>query len=115
MLQEEYVFISVVSSYLRAICTGAIHVRHGAVLLAYYGRLGTTFDLCVKALIDVLRDEGMLQGNGAIVSDVVVQALRDVSMQCITSIPLTYHPSLTVILLRSRWNNRLGRTDRRAR
>jgi cohesin complex subunit SA-1/2 len=79
VLQHEYAFLKVVASFLRAVCTGAINVRHGAVLLASYGRLGPAYDLCVKALIDALRDEGIRQGNGAIVSEAIVQAMREVS------------------------------------
>ncbi|KAK0199245.1 hypothetical protein DFS33DRAFT_1376528 [Desarmillaria ectypa] len=45
-LEEEYVFIDVMSTFLRAIRADAIHVRHGAILLAHYGRLGPSFDLC---------------------------------------------------------------------
>lgn len=37
--KEQYLFIDVVSTFLRTIRTGAIWVRHGAVVLAHYGRL----------------------------------------------------------------------------
>jgi cohesin complex subunit SA-1/2 len=67
-----------VSAFLQAVYTGAIGIRHSAVLLAHYGRLGETFDLCLKTLIDVLRDEGMFQDNGTLVADVIIQAICDV-------------------------------------
>jgi hypothetical protein len=78
-LEEEYLFIDVVSTYLRAIRVGAVNVRHGAVLLAHYGRLGPAFDACVKIVIDVLREEGMTYGNADAVVTVVTQAMQEVS------------------------------------
>jgi cohesin complex subunit SA-1/2 len=77
-LEQEYLFIGVISTFLRAIRAGAIHVRHGAVLLAHYGRLGSTFDECSKIMVDVLREEGMGNGNPDVVVVVVTQAIRDV-------------------------------------
>jgi cohesin complex subunit SA-1/2 len=84
-LEQEYLFIGVISTFLRAIRAGAIHVRHGAVLLAHYGRLGSTFDECSKVMVDVLREEGMGNGNPDVVVSVVTQAIRDV---CLASLYL---------------------------
>jgi cohesin complex subunit SA-1/2 len=67
-----------ISTFLRAIRAGAVHVRHSAVLLAHYGRLGPAFDLCTKVIIDSLREEGMYRENGDLVVDVVTQALKEV-------------------------------------
>ena len=78
-LEQEYLFIDAVSTYIRAIRAGAIHPRHGAVLLAHYGRLGSAFDACTKVIVDVLREEGMMYGNGDIVVTVVTQAMQEVS------------------------------------
>lgn len=78
-LEEEYLFVDVVSTYLRAIRAGAVNVRHGAVLLAHYGRLGPAFDACVKIVIDVLKEEGMMYGNADVVVTVVTQAMQEVS------------------------------------
>jgi cohesin complex subunit SA-1/2 len=78
-LEEEYLFIDVVSTYLRAIRVGAVNVRHGAVLLAHYGRLGPAFDACVKIVVDVLREEGMMYDNADVVVTVVTQAMQEVS------------------------------------
>src|SRR5260221_11786385 len=47
-LEQEYVFMGVVSTFLRAIRAGAIHPRHGTVLLVHHGRLGVAFDHCSK-------------------------------------------------------------------
>lgn len=78
-LEKEYLFMAVVTTFLRAIRAGAIHFRHCATLLAHYGRLGPSFDLCSKLIVDILREEGMYKGNGDIVVGVVTQALREVS------------------------------------
>jgi cohesin complex subunit SA-1/2 len=79
-LEREYLFIGVISTFLRAIRAGAIHVRHGAVLLAHYGRLGPTFDECAKVMVDVLREEGLGNGKPDIVVSVVCQAIREVCL-----------------------------------
>lgn len=70
--------MGVMSTFLRAIRAGAIHVRHGAILLAHYGRFGSTFDECSKIMIDVLREEGMYNGNPDVVVSVATQALKEV-------------------------------------
>jgi hypothetical protein len=90
-LEQEYVFMGVMSTFLRAIRAGAIHVRHGAILLAHYGRLGPSFDLCSRVIVDSLREEGMLKNNGEVVTTVVTQALREVgaSLCCYIGIILT--------------------------
>lgn len=77
-LEEEYLFVDVMSTFLRAIRAGAIHIRHGAVLLAHYGRLGPTFDICSKVIVDVLRDEGMINKNGEVVVSVLTLSLQEV-------------------------------------
>ncbi|KAK0451767.1 hypothetical protein EV421DRAFT_2075799 [Armillaria borealis] len=76
-LEEEYVFIDVMSTFLRAIRAGAIHVRHGAILLAHYGRLGPSFDLCTKVIVEILREAGMFNDDGDLVVLVVTQALQE--------------------------------------
>ncbi|KAF8892974.1 hypothetical protein BD779DRAFT_1609978 [Infundibulicybe gibba] len=76
-LEKEYLFIDVMSTFLRAIRAGAIDIRHGAVLLAHYGRLGPSFDVCSKVIVDVLREEGMMNDRGEIVVAVLTQAVRE--------------------------------------
>ncbi|KAI6126831.1 hypothetical protein F5141DRAFT_1083660 [Pisolithus sp. B1] len=76
-LEQEYQFVATVSPFLRAIRAGAVHVRHGTVLLAHYGRLGPVFNLFTKVVVDVLREEGMYNDNGKVVVDVVTQALKE--------------------------------------
>jgi cohesin complex subunit SA-1/2 len=77
-LEQEYGFIEIISTFLRAIRAGAIHPRHGAVLLAHYGRLSPTFDSCCKVVVDVLREEGMYNDNGEMVAMAMVEAIQEV-------------------------------------
>ncbi|KAH7929010.1 hypothetical protein BV22DRAFT_1003690 [Leucogyrophana mollusca] len=77
LLEQEYIFMGIISTFLRAIRAGAMHVKHSAVLLAHYGRLGPSFDLCTKVIIEVLREEGMYNENGDAVVAVITQALRE--------------------------------------
>ncbi|KIJ64745.1 hypothetical protein HYDPIDRAFT_28110 [Hydnomerulius pinastri MD-312] len=77
LLEQEYQFMATVSTFLRAIRAGAVHVQHSDILLANYGRLGPAFDLCTKVTIDVLREEGMYKENGETVVGVVKKALQE--------------------------------------
>ena len=77
-LEKEYVFISVVTTFLRAIRAGVIHFRHAATLLAHFNRLGPTFDACSKVVVDILREEGMYKDNGEVVVAIICQALQEV-------------------------------------
>ncbi|KAF9011840.1 hypothetical protein BDQ17DRAFT_1396897 [Cyathus striatus] len=76
-LEHEYLFIDVISTFLRAIRAGVVNVQHGAVLLAHYGRLGLAFDMCSKLLNDILREEGMEKNNGDVVVTVLTKALSE--------------------------------------
>lgn len=55
-------------------------MKHGAVLLAHYGRLGTAFDACVKVVVDVLKEEGMVREKGEVVVGTVVKAVQEVRL-----------------------------------
>ncbi len=57
---------------------GIVHVKHIAKPLAYFGRLGATFDQCMKVVIELLREEGMYKSNGFIVADVVKEVIKEV-------------------------------------
>ncbi|KAI0672301.1 hypothetical protein C8Q78DRAFT_1026321 [Trametes maxima] len=76
-LEKEYVFIGIVTTFLRAIRAGVIHFRHSATILAHYGRLGPTFDLCSKVIVEILREEGMYKDNGEAVVAIICQALQE--------------------------------------
>ena len=71
--------MGVVTTFLRAIRAGAVHFQHSATLLSHFGRLGPSFDLCAKVIVEILREEGLYKNNGDAVIAVVNQALRDVS------------------------------------
>lgn len=77
-LEKEYVFIGIITTFLRAIRAGVIHFRHATAVLAHYGRLGATFDMCSKVVIEILREEGMYKDNGDAVVGIVCQALQEV-------------------------------------
>ena len=77
-LEQEYVFSSTIATFLRALRAGVIHARHGTILLTHFGRLGPSFDSSAKLMIEVLREEGMYKDNGSLVSQVAVQAMKDV-------------------------------------
>lgn len=71
--------MGVVATFLRAIRAGAVQFQHCATLLAHYGRLGVSFDLCSKLIVDILREEGMYKGHGESVVAVITHSLREVS------------------------------------
>ena len=77
-LEQEYLFLEVVATFLRAVRAGAVHVLHSAVLLAHYGRLGSSFDGCSKVIVDVLREEGIHNKNSELVIAIVTRAIREV-------------------------------------
>ncbi|KAJ6612818.1 hypothetical protein B0H10DRAFT_2051218 [Mycena sp. CBHHK59/15] len=76
-LLSEYSFIELIVTFLRAIRSGVLHVRHTAILLSHFGRLGATFDQFVKIIVEILREEGMENDNGDVVVVVVDQAMRE--------------------------------------
>lgn len=79
-LLNEYAFIELIVTFLRAIRSGVLHVRHTAILLSHYGRLGSTFDHFAKSIMEILREEGMENDNGDVVVVVINQALREVGL-----------------------------------
>lgn len=78
LLEREYLFIDVVSTFLRTIRAGAIRVQHGAVVLAHYGRLEVAFDTCSKIVVDVLREEDTMNEKPDLVASVITQAVQEV-------------------------------------
>jgi len=95
-LEQEYVFVEVISTFLRAIRAGAVHPLHSAILLAHYGRLGQAFDLCCKVVMDVLREEGMYKNNGDVVVSVVTRAIQEVGCASVNLSILT-DPMIAVV------------------
>lgn len=78
LLEREYLFIDVISTFLRAIRCGAVHIHHGAVILAHYGRLEAAFDACSRVVVDVLREDSIMKGNPQIIVTTLTQALQEV-------------------------------------
>ena len=78
-MEREYLFIDIISTFLRAIRAGAIHIHHGAVVLAHYGRLEISFDICSKVVVDVLREESTMKDNPDVIVTTLTQALQEVS------------------------------------
>jgi hypothetical protein len=78
LLEREYLFIDVVSTFLRTIRAGAIRVQHGAVVLAHYGRLEVAFDTCSKIIVDVLREENIMKEKPELIASVITQAVQEV-------------------------------------
>lgn len=73
-------FMTIMATFLRVIHTGDVHVRHGAIILAHYGRLGPSFDSCAKTVVDVLKAEGLGNDNGQLIVLVITQAMKEVSV-----------------------------------
>jgi len=78
LLEREYLFIDVVSTFLRAIRAGAIRIQHGATVLAHHGRLEVAFDTCSKIIVDILREERIMVEKPELVTSVVTQAIQEV-------------------------------------
>jgi cohesin complex subunit SA-1/2 len=89
-LQREHVFIRVMLTFLRAINTGAMHYRHGAIFLSHYSRLLEPFDQCAKTIVEILRHEGIFGGHSQTVGEVITQALREVCQLLLNSFKSTY-------------------------
>ena len=101
LLEREYLFIDVVSTFLRAIRAGAIRVQYGAVVLARYGRLEVAFDICSKIIVDVLQEESIVKEKPELVASVIItQAVQVVSFspipefRLLTNIDLGAHPCI---------------------
>ncbi|TRM66853.1 hypothetical protein BD626DRAFT_627323 [Schizophyllum amplum] len=76
-LEKEYVFVDVITTYLRAIRAGVIDLRHCAVLLAHYGRFGSNVDSCSKVVLDSLRQECRKGGDTETVVGVITETIQD--------------------------------------
>ncbi|OCH94580.1 hypothetical protein OBBRIDRAFT_747233 [Obba rivulosa] len=95
-LEREYVFMGVMATFLRAIRAGVIDIRNSAVLLAHHGRLGASFDLCSKVVIDILREEGMYKDNGETVVSVICRALQESFTLVLDSVERTEEHSVAL-------------------
>ncbi|KAF5323111.1 hypothetical protein D9611_009237 [Ephemerocybe angulata] len=77
LLEREYLFVDVITTFLRAIRVGTIAVQHGAVLLSQYGRLGASFDACAEVIVKMIKDEGLTKDNGELVVNVITKSLQE--------------------------------------
>lgn len=99
LLEREYLFIDVVSTFLRAIRCGAIHIHHGAVILAHYGRLELAFDSCSRVVIDVLREENVMKNEPHVIVTTVTQALQEVIIYIAQNTSIPNHSTQAYTLL----------------
>ncbi|KAJ7595027.1 hypothetical protein C8J56DRAFT_1013025 [Mycena floridula] len=76
-MAQDLEFLDIISTFIGGLRTGAIHIRHGAVLLAHYGRAGSSYDKFLKLISEILRDEGTGNNQGDILVSVVVQSLQE--------------------------------------
>ncbi|KAH7106865.1 hypothetical protein BKA62DRAFT_631828 [Auriculariales sp. MPI-PUGE-AT-0066] len=76
-LEREYSTAQVLSVFLSAVTVRAIDIKHAPILLAYYGTLGTSFDLIARRVVETLRQEGLDRQQGENVATVATQALKD--------------------------------------
>lgn len=75
--QREVVFLQLVSVFVGAIRCGVLDVEQAREPLAHYGRFELTYDIVVKKLVDVLRDEGIYNRDATTVQHVIGQALQN--------------------------------------
>ena len=75
--------LKLVSAFVAAIRCGVLEVDHASEVLSYYRTFGDLYDLIVRKLLDVLRDEGIYNKEGTIVQHVIGTALQNVSRDSI--------------------------------
>ncbi|BEI80426.1 hypothetical protein CcaverHIS002_0109550 [Cutaneotrichosporon cavernicola] len=75
--QRDIFFLELVAAFVSALCIGVIDVEQAKEPLTHYGRFGATYDQLVKRLVDVLRDEGIYNGEATTVQHVVSEALQN--------------------------------------
>lgn len=80
--QREVVFLELVAAFVGGMRCGVIDVEQAKEPLTHYGRFSATYDQLVKMLVDVLRDEGIYNGEATTVQHVISEALQNVSMRC---------------------------------
>nr|WJN25060.1 sister chromatid cohesion subunit [Tranzscheliella williamsii] len=78
-LQSEHTFCATISTLVSAIRIGIIDAKYASMILTHFGRLGTIYDSCCKALIDILKEEAIFGGynRAVIVESCIWDALRE--------------------------------------
>jgi cohesin complex subunit SA-1/2 len=72
-------FLKVASAFVAAVRCRVLDVDHAKEPLAHFGRFGPAYDAVCKMLVDVLRDDGMFNGEATTVQHVCGTALQSVS------------------------------------
>ncbi|CAK9785825.1 STAG-domain-containing protein [Cutaneotrichosporon oleaginosum] len=75
--QRDIFFLELVAAFVGALCIGVLDVELAKEPLAHFGRFGANYDSLVKRLVDVLRDEGIYNGEATTVQHVVSEALQN--------------------------------------
>lgn len=78
-LQKEVETNQLVASLVSAIRFGLIDFGLSAPLIGFFGRAGHMYDVLMKMLFEVLREEGVLEGQSRKVVDVIFDGLKEVS------------------------------------
>lgn len=78
-LQREVELNQLTAPLVSAMRFGLVDITLAAPIIGKFGRLGQMFDVLVKLLIEVLREDGVLAKDGKSAADVVLDSLREVS------------------------------------
>ncbi|WVR08439.1 hypothetical protein IAU60_005494 [Kwoniella sp. DSM 27419] len=74
---QDYIpFLHFTAVFVSAIRCGVLDIDHAKEPLAYYGRLTPAYDSVVRKLVDVLRDEGIHNGDAETVQHIAAVALQ---------------------------------------
>lgn len=84
-LEKAYSFNTNLMPFIRAVRASVISFEHAAVILTHYGRFGPLYDQLSKILTELLRNHWQT-GNIGIVTVIVQNSMRGVSIRCVKSI-----------------------------
>ncbi|TFL03902.1 hypothetical protein BDV98DRAFT_563241 [Pterulicium gracile] len=76
-IHQDYQFMRIMYTYLRALHSGVLNPTHCTALLAYHGRFGDASSTCSKAIAEILRQEGIHRQNGDVVVHVITKSLTE--------------------------------------
>ncbi|CAO1636551.1 unnamed protein product [Parajaminaea phylloscopi] len=76
-LQREFELNQSLSPLVSAIRLGLIDIGLVAPLIGKFGRVGRMYDVMAKLLIEVVREEGILSGEGHKAGKVILESLKD--------------------------------------
>ena len=90
--QQEMTFLKVTSAFVAATRCRVLDVDHAKEPLAHFGRFGPAYDAVCKMLVDVLRDDGMFNGEATTVQHVCGTALQSVRGGYLCRLTLVFRP-----------------------